>query len=406
MTADVDFTSRGSYIRGSEFLSSETFSSIYLDNFENNFRRQLEDCDKLEVLQFNVDHNSFWGGLSNSFLEQVIYQDVPKVLKVFYGSDVHSSFFCLRDDTFNVEKFINYLWFITDLNSHTDSQSLFLPIYKHQNPSKIADTFNYSLKPHQENEYSCIVNDPVYDFYFYSLCGANLNSLLLPMRSEYFNNCSNISNLIHTTSSSLNFIESDTIIHLKHPTVFEKLCSNGIFFNFSRNVKAKNFSWQKLFENATNLNKFNSTVIHGFNEKYKILGQPIDGFLMKHSAINYTSTECMKIPMSFPRKIYLAPKSEFINDLSIMTNYRPHPEFALKNLAYFTQYFKDYDLEIRKYLVNHDITKYIEYKEKIEEFYKLLDTYDFVNENYSLNIQSQAREEFHKDIDYEDDTDI
>lgn len=391
MTADVDIISRASYIKGNEFLDNENFNFSYLEKFEDNFRKFLEDCDRIELLHLNVDFNSYWGGLSNKMLE-IINQDVPKTLKIIYGIDLHSSFYN-NDDEFKVEKFINYLWYFTDLNEQKDSSILFMPIFKHQNPSVIKDTFDYSLKE---------AHDPVYDFYFSSICGANLYNLHMPLRSKYFHNSSILENLVHTTSSSLNFIESDTIIGLEYNTEIENTKSNGLIFNFSRNVRCKEFSWKNIFEISYNLNKFNSTIIHGYHEKLLFFGQKLDGFLQKHSGMNYTSIDRIDLPLSFPRKINSqffntgnSKKDVFLNDLSIMTNYRPFAEFPLKYFSYFPDYFKEYDLDIRKYLINHDNSKYVEYKEKIEEYYRLLDSYDFINEQYDLKIMSKSSHHYH-----------
>ena len=394
VTGDVDLFSRNSYIKGHQFLHSENFAYSYLEPFEDNFRKFLEDCDKLELLNINVDFNSFWGGVSNSMIDQ-INDSIPKVMKIFNGVDSHSSFYSQFDDSFNVEKFINYLWYFTDLNSLKDSKSLFLPIFKHQNPSLIKETFghNYNFKVDS--------HDPVYDFYFSSICGANLHSLYLPLRSKYFNKSSIFYNLLHTTSSSLNFFETDTLLDIDTCNLVQNMKTNGLPFNFSRNIRAKDFSWMKLYENSYKLNKFNSTVIHGFNEKNVFLDQKIESFLIKHSGINYTSVDRIDAPLCFPRKV-LNSKGEgrFLKDLSLMCNYRPFVEFPLINFKFFPDYFKGFDLEVRKYLINHDNSKYIEYREKIEEFYQLVDSYDYINEAYGLNIKGLGDNSEDEEADY------
>lgn len=381
-TADVDVFARGSYIKGYEFLTSDNFTYNYLENYEDVFRKYLEDCDRLETLHINVDFNSFWGGFSNSILE-TFSDSIPKVLKVIYGVDLNSSFYNW-DDSFNERKFLNYIWYFGDLMSNQNSDLLFMPVYKHQNPGFIRQTY------HHDFDFRESVHDPVYDFFYTSLCGMNLQSLYFPQRSKYFNNSSILTNMLHNTR--LNFIESDNIFNLGDIIKNEytdNLRNNGIIFNFTRNFRHKLFKWKKVFENSYRMNKFNSSIIHGFSEKHLILDEKIDGFLMKHSGINYTAVERFDLPLCFPRKIYSSdhtPSETFLNDLSLMTNHRPFPEFPIKYFECFPEFVKDFDLEVRKHLVNYDAGKYIEYKEKVESYYDLLDIYENFNDTYNLGI--------------------
>ncbi len=55
-------------------------------------------------------------------------------------------------------------------------------------------------------------------------------------------------------------------------------------------------------------------------------------------------------------------------------------------------------MEVRKYLINHDTSKYYEYKDKIEEYYSILDSYEHFNETYNLGIY--RKEELEDDTDY------
>jgi hypothetical protein len=327
-TADVDTFARESYIKGYEFLSSENFGYTYLDPFEDKFRKFLEDCDRLENLHINVDFNSFWGGISNSMLE-TFNDSIPKIPKLIYGIDNHSCFY-KKDDSFNEEKFLNYLWYFTDLYGNNNSDIIFMPIYKLQNPGFIREVFRYDF------DFSINSHDPVYDFYFTSICGINLQNLYIPHRSKYFNSSTILTNLVH--NNNINFIETDSFINLEdilfYPCDGQIVKNNGLIFNFARNFRHNLFSWNKIFSNSYRLNKFNSTIIHGYNEKYLIMGQKIDQFLLKHSAINYTCLDKFDIPLCYPRKIYPEIKSEvrFLKDISVMTNYRPFVEYPLKYL--------------------------------------------------------------------------
>lgn len=62
-TVDVDKITRNSYLKGFDFFDVNNFSNYYLDNFQNSFRKQLEDCDYLETIHMNAENNGIWGGL-------------------------------------------------------------------------------------------------------------------------------------------------------------------------------------------------------------------------------------------------------------------------------------------------------------------------------------------------------
>ena len=57
-SVDIDLTTL-IYLKGIDFFTMEKFNHNYY-LYEDNFRKYLEDCDKLEVLHTNVDFNSFW----------------------------------------------------------------------------------------------------------------------------------------------------------------------------------------------------------------------------------------------------------------------------------------------------------------------------------------------------------
>ena len=388
-SVDIDLTTANSYLKGIDFFTMEKFNHNYY-LYEDNFRKYLEDCDKLEVLHTNVDFNSFWGGVSNKLLEN-FNEQIPKVQKVFYGTDQHSSFFNQKDGSFDVEKFVNYIWFFTDLNEFSNANSIFMPIYKNQNPSFIKEIFG-NAKP----------NTPAYEYFYTSLCGLNLQNLYMPLRSKYFASIGNLSNL--SPNSSINFFESDTVFALenivKYSHLHKELKNNGIMFNLSRNIKDKTFCWKSLLDNSFKYNKYNSTIIHGYNDKLLVLGEKIEGFLMKHSSINYTAIDNLEIPLCYPRKINIPKGKEvFLSSASSMCNYRPFWEFPLKTLKYFPQYFKDYDMEVKKYLVTFDLGKYVEYREKIEEIHEIFEANDGFYEYYNPGFSFEYDKEYDDDID-------
>jgi hypothetical protein len=76
-----------------------------------------------------------------------------------------------------------------------------------------------------------------------------------------------------------------------------------------------------------------------------------------------------------------------------MTTYRPFVEYPLKYLECFPGFMKEFDLDVRKYLVNHDSSKYYEYKDKTEEFYSIIDAYEYFNDSYLLGIYKKEENE-------------
>ena len=57
---DIDINCRGSYLKGFEFFDNDNFSHSYLERFEDNFRKFLEDCDRLELLNLNCDFSGLF----------------------------------------------------------------------------------------------------------------------------------------------------------------------------------------------------------------------------------------------------------------------------------------------------------------------------------------------------------
>jgi hypothetical protein len=365
---DIDQHAKGSYLKGFDFLSNDNFKFAYLEQYEDNFRKFLEECERLETINLNVNFNSFWGGIANKFMETV-YEEVPKVLTVIQGNDLHSSFYN-NDKIFNEEKLCNYLWFYSDLYANKKTV-LFLPILYKQSPMAIKQFFGINNNHDPANE-------EIYNYYYTSLAGANLQSFYIPTRSKAFKASTNIYNLLH--NNFLNFYETDAIMATdiqREIAVDGKVCSqNGFMFNFSRNTVDHTFSWKKLYTNAEKFNKFSSSILHGFNEKHFMLGEKIDSFLKSHSAFNYTSSDKMQIPLCYPRKIYTDKSEVFLPNLSLMCNYRPFTEYPLSYINNIPTYLKENDIKVRKYLNTFDVSKYVESKDKIEEFYSLLDTYE------------------------------
>jgi hypothetical protein len=401
--ADVEYASRSSYIKGYDFFTNENFSYLYYENFENNFRKFLEDCDRLEFLNITLDFNSFFGGVGSKMIES-FHDEIPKIMKVYQGIDDHSSFFSSVNgqSVLNREKVINYLWFFTDLYQEGKENSLFLPVLKKQNPSVIKKLF--SIDAENKNYES------VYDYFYTSLLGLNLQNFYIPARSKLYGKPSNILSLIHN-SSSLNFIETDCNISLptmsKYFDHVEKVSykNNGILFNFSRTLTDTKFSWKNSFENSYRFNKFNSVVMHGYKDSLIFLNDKIDSTLMKLSGFNYTDITHMKLPLCFPRKIYVPDinqtnlqqpqkmKEVFLEDMSVMCIYRPFSEYPQKYLNNIPNYIKNNSSDFRKYFTLFDPSKYLEMRDKIETFHSLLEIYQEFNENHGIYLNESEEED-------------
>jgi hypothetical protein len=446
---DLDQLHKSSYIKGNEFFDENNFKYIYLEKFEDNFRKFLEDCDRLELLNLNVDFNSFWGGFSNKLIES-FDDETPKITKVIFGSDIHSSFMKLnkpdkkRDFTIdlnsiikeedsnlmekieansqkftqNLEKLINYLWYFTDLEDNKRN-ILFHPILRGMNPGIIKDLFNYKYEKFDSE-------DPIYNYYFSSICGANMHNLYVPFRSKYYGNSNYINNL-PSSVSTLNFFETNINYVINQETNMnflklygdKKFKNNGYIFNLNRN--SNTISWPLFYSNLEKTKNKNFTIIHGFKESYKFIDEKIDGYLRKTGDFNYTSIDGFNLPFCFPRKIFIKnlykyndnnnninnkslqdnnnqvtnkyqkilleesnkekikePNNVnelFLDKLNMSSTYSPFNEYTKKFIHVVPQMLKKYESQTRKYLNTYDMGKYVEYKEKLENYYEFLDQY-------------------------------
>jgi hypothetical protein len=316
-TIDYDTKEQTSYIRGKDFLQNK--NSSYYEDFEDNFRKQLEDCDRLEILHFNMDYNSLWGGIGNYMLEN-IHEMIPKNIRLINGYDDNIIYNDING-VFNIEKFINNIWFLSDLLDIDGGNVIFNPIYIKDNKSCIKELFGYKFNENEEI-------DSVYNYYFSSFCSLQLQLLYMPLRSKLYAKSSYIQNLL-TNESVLNLMESDLFLLLEdvNNKLPKELYTNGYLVNLSRNVHDKKFSWKTLLEMGIHLNKFNSTICFGMENNYKILNQNYDIFLNKLSYVIFNSEEKFPLPICYPRKYYkiLSEKNlyNYIDSMSCLTNNRP-----------------------------------------------------------------------------------
>ena len=375
---DIEEKSMSSLVMGREFSRTKS----YFEDFEDNFRKKLENCDRLEILNINADFNTFWGGISLSFLE-TIHEMIPKVLKVYNGIDSISSFTLPGQNMFNLEKHVNYVWFLSDLFEIEGTNVLFTPIYQNETPNLIKDIFGYSP---QKNV--LVEDDPVHDFYFSALCGLELQHMYLPLRSMNFGKSNYLRNLSFNYSQ-LNIFESDIILNIEssYNNFPKDQVSNGTFASFQRNTKLKTFSWKSQFQKSFAFNQYSSSIIYGYKTEYKMLGEKYGKFFEKLSKIIFASEDKLKLPMCFPKKFVANSKGEkvFKKDISYCANIRPFVDFVLTNLKDFESNTKNYDLSANKYLSHIEQGKYFEYKEKVENVFNTIYTYKDYAENI-LNI--------------------
>lgn len=390
-TIDYDTREQTSYIRGKDFLQNK--NSSYYEDFEDNFRKQLEDCDRLEILHFNMDYNSLWGGIGNFMLEN-IHEMIPKNIRLINGYDDNIIYNDING-VFNIEKFINNIWFLSDLLDIDGGNVIFNPIYIKDNKSCIKELFGYKFNENEEI-------DSVYNYYFSSFCSLQLQLLYMPLRSKLYAKSSYIQNLL-TNESVLNLMESDLFLLLEdvNNKLPKELYTNGYLVNLSRNVHDKKFSWKTLLEMGIHLNKFNSTICFGMENNYKILNQNYDIFLNKLSYIIFNSEEKFPLPICYPRKYYkiLSEKNlyNYIDSMSCLTNNRPFIDYAIKNLKNFKKDYKTYELSTLKYLAKVDKDKQFDYKDKCESIFNMIYIYQDLAENM-LNIFDDEESDSEPDI--------
>ena len=373
-TIDVDVNQRTSFFKGREFFSFANFSSTYRDTFEDNFRHQLENCDRLEILNLNIDNNSFWGGVSLTFLE-TIHEMIPKVLRVVNANDSTSSFYN-KDEDFDIGKYLNYVFFLSDLFDLDGTNVIMNPMFNQESPLFIKDVFGYEMNKEIEI-------DQAYNYYMSSLNALQLQNIYLPLRTKYYGKSQYLRNLM-VNDAHLNFMESDLIFKLEEENnklpVEQK--SNGYLMNFSRDFKNNKFSWKKLLQGSFPLNKFSSSITYGYKPSFLLMNEKYEKYLNKISKLIFYSEDQFALPICFPRKYFDVNNSpNYTNKMSILENNRPFIEFSLLYLKNFKKWYKDYDLSVNKYLSHLAQEKYFDYKDRAENIFNLTYTYKDLAEN-------------------------
>jgi hypothetical protein len=150
-SVDVDERMITSYIRGNDFFNIGYNKSNYLEEFEDAFRKKLEECDLISCLHINIDINSFWGGIGVSMFDN-INEMLGKIPKVLNSYDYNSSFYKKNylnnegegnDNIFDIEKFTNYIWFLSDIQDIEGCDILYNINYLNESKDIIKNYFGY-----------------------------------------------------------------------------------------------------------------------------------------------------------------------------------------------------------------------------------------------------------------------
>ena len=418
---DIDERMLTSYIRGKDFLNTGYNKMNYFEDYEDSFRKKLEDCDLLSCLHINLDINSYWGGIGLYMLENIsdMINKVPKVLNSY---DYNSSFymknkFTDNENLFDIEKFTNYIWFLSDLQDIEGSNILYNVNYLNETNNIIKDYFGYdysnlfnekntNIYYNNENNNRSIgtINldniDPTYKYYFSALSALQLQTFYIPLRSVIYGKTSYIQNLnITSNENSINFMENDLIFNIDNKNNNLSLESNGTFYNPCRNIKNNNFKWETVFNKSIYLRNYNSSILIGNDDKYKLMNEQTPNYLNKMSKIVFGLNENYTIPISFPRKFYKNTKFEggvyeYKNKIPLYINNRPYFDFCLKSLGNFKKDYKTYELSAKKLLDKIDRDKMNSYKDKSESIFNMLYVYqDLAEEKLNEFNDDESEEE-------------
>ena len=424
---DVDERMITSYIRGNDFFNIGYNKSNYLEEFEDAFRKKLEECDLISCLHINIDINSFWGGIGVSMLDD-INEMLGKIPKVLNSYDYNSSFYKKNylnnegegnDNIFDIEKFTNYIWFLSDIQDIEGCDILYNINYLNESKDIIKNYFGYDTKgdifndKNNNNIYSNATEkersigttnldniDCIYKYYYSALSSLQLQTFYIPLRSTLYGKNSYIQNLsITSNENTINFMESDLIFNIDNINNKISLTSNGTFYNLCRNIYNPKFKWDSLFKVSMLLRDYNSSIIIGNNEKYKLMNEAIPNYLNKMSKIVFNLNENYPIPISFPRKFNTKQKFEgglfeYKKNIPLYINNRPYCDFCTKTLGNFKKLRKDYNLSAKKLLAKIDKDKENQYADKTESIFNMIYVYqDLAEEKLNQFNDDESDEE-------------
>ena len=421
---DVDERMITSYIRGNDFFNIGYNKNNYFEEFEDSFRKKLEECDLLSCLHMNIDINSFWGGIGVYMLEN-INESINKIPKVLNSYDYNSSFYKKNylneegnENIFDIEKFTNYIWFLSDLQDIEGCDILFNINYLNETKDIIRNYFGYNTpggilndknnnniyyNPSEKNRDIGTTNldniDPIYKYYYSALSSLQLQTFYIPLRSALYGKNGYIQNLnITSNENTINFMESDLIFNIDNINNKISPISSGTFYNPCRNISNPKFKWNNLFTTSMLLREYNSSILIGNNDKYKLMNESIPNYLNKMSKIVFNLNENYPIPISFPRKFNTKQKFEdglfeYKKNIPLYINNRPYLDFCTKTLHNFKKDRKDYQLSAKKLLAKIDKDKENQYVDKTESIFNMIYVYQDLAEDKLNQFNDDESEE-------------
>ena len=427
---DIDERMITSYIRGNDFFNIGYNRNNYFEEYEDSFRKKLEECDLISCLHINIDINSFWGGIGTYMLEN-INDMVDKIPKVLNSYDYNSSFYKKNylnkegekdENIFDIEKFTNYIWFLSDLQDIEGCDILFNFNYLNETKDLIKNYFGYNNannpddifnEKNNNNIYSNATEkdryigttnldniDPIYKYYYSALSSLQLQTFYIPLRSTLYGKNSYIQNLnITSNENTINFMENDLVFNIDNINNKIPLTSNGTFYNPCRNIYNPKFKWENIFSTSMLLRENNSSIIIGNNEKYKLMNETIPNYLNKMSKIVFNLNENYPIPISFPKKFNAKQKFgnglfEYKKNIPLYINNRPYCDFCTKTMGNFKKDRKDYNLSAKKLLSKIDKDKENQYMDKTESIFNMLYVYrDIAEEKLNQFNDDESDEE-------------
>jgi hypothetical protein len=241
-----------------------------------------------------------------------INESVNKIPKVLNSYDYNSSFYkknYLNDEgnenIFDIEKFTNYIWFLSDLQDIEGCDILFNINYLNETRGLIKNYFGYNSTNDLLND-KCNNNiyfnateknrnigttnldniDPIYKYYYSALSSLQLQTFYIPLRSSMYGKNSYIQNLnITSNENTINFMESDLVFNLDNINNKISPVSNGTFYNPCRNIYHPKFKWEKLFNTSMYLSSLNQSPLltHNALPSPKSMNLPI--CFLKHSQL-------------------------------------------------------------------------------------------------------------------------
>lgn len=427
---DIEQQKYDNYLLGMSFFNeNKGFKNFYLDEFEENLRKETEDCDLLDKLFFTVDFNSIWGGIFTNYYEEVICNNHPKVDKIIQGIDENNSFFKYDNEKNNIEsensnlneinlldhkKYMNYIYFFSDLIQN-DSTILYSPIKIFENNKFFEDLFDFnSNHQSQSSEISNISSLRLY--YNTSILALDNINMLIPFMTKKSKssftktNNSHLLNMISNQNKYINFLHSDISFNLNDEIEYkylnnnQKFINNGLLFNYNMNIKQKirenslntacsdlikRFNWNKHFLYLSRYRLSSYSITHGYNNNHKLMTSQFDKFLNLTTCSNYSSSDCIPTPLSFPKFIYPHGKSnenkkKFMSTLSLMSLYSHDYLYCNNFLSDIPKYINQNRFAVEKYLKQIDYSKFFEISDRVEDLYKLFDFYENFKElNYN-----------------------